>query len=108
MRPLEGSSRYRAWGAAALCLCLSLLLGTAARAEVSVQEIQHAGPVMTASTASRPMPSSAEDCPTFSACTIAPAIHAFISEGRAREQAPMAWLAHVTAAAAPGNAKRPW
>ena len=91
-----------------LFLCLSLLLGTAARAEVSVQEIQHAGPVMTASTASRPMPSIAEDCQTCTACAIAPAIHAFISEGRAREQAPMAWLAHVTAAAAPGNAKRPW
>ena len=103
MRPLEGSSRYRAWGAAALCLCLSLLLGAAARAAVSAQEIQHAGPVMTASVASHPMPSSAEDCQTCAACAIAPApaAHAFTGEGEAREQAPLAWLALATAAPAP-------
>ena len=103
MRPLERSGRCRAWSVTALCLCLSLLMGTAARAAVSVQEIQPSGPVMTASTASRPMPSSAEDCQACAACAIAPApvAHAFTGEGEAREQAPMAWLAHVTAAPAP-------
>lgn len=103
MRPLERSGGWRAWSAAAFCLCLSLLLGTVARAAVSVPEIQHAGPVMTASAASRPMPSSAEDCQTCAACAIAPApaAHAFTGEGESREQVPMAWLAHATAAQTP-------
>jgi hypothetical protein len=78
-------------------------MGTAARAAVSIKEIQSAGPVMTASTASRPMPSSAEECQTCAACAIAPApvTHAFTGEGEAREQAPLAWLAHVTEVLAP-------
>lgn len=103
MHPLERSGRCRALGAIALFLCLSLLMGAAARAAVSVPAIEHAGPVMTASTVSRPMPTSAEDCQTCAACAIAPApvAHAFTGEGEAREQAPMAWLAHVTAAPAP-------
>lgn len=105
MKPLERSGRCRAWSAVALCLCLclSLLMGTAARAAVSIKEIQSAGPVMTASTASRPMPSSAEECQTCAACAIAPApvTHAFTGEGEAREQAPLAWLAHVTEVLAP-------
>lgn len=103
MQPLESSGGCRAWRVVALCLCLSLLLGTAARAAVSAQEIQPAGPVMTASTASRPMPTSAEDCQTCAACAIAPApvVHAFTGEGEAREQVPIAWLAHVVAAPAP-------
>ncbi|MGJ7538549.1 MULTISPECIES: hypothetical protein [unclassified Variovorax] len=103
MRPIEHSGGCRAWGAVVLCLCLSLLLDTAARAAVSVQEIQHAGPVMTASTASRPMPTSAEDCQTCAACAIAPApaAHSFTGEGESREQAPLAWLAHATVAPAP-------
>jgi hypothetical protein len=103
MRPLERFGGGRAWGAVELCLCLSLLLGTATRAAVSVQEIQHAGPVMTASATSHPMPSSAEDCQTCAACAIAPApaAHAFTGEGEAREQAPLAWLALATAAPAP-------
>jgi len=93
MRPLERSGGGRAWGAAVLCL--SLLLGTATRAAVSAQEIQHAGPVMTAMVASRPLPSSADDCQVCPACAIAPApaAHAFTGEGEAREQAPVAWLA---------------
>lgn len=103
MQPLERSGRCRAWSTVALCLCLSLLMGTAARAAVSVQEIRPAGPVMTASAASRPVPSSAEDCQTCVACAIAPApvARAFTGEGEARERAPVAWLAHVTAAPAP-------
>ncbi|KGH19335.1 hypothetical protein [Comamonas thiooxydans] len=103
MRPLERFGGGRTWGAAVLCLCLSLLLGTATRAGVSAQEIQHAGPVMTASVASHPMPSSAEDCQTCAACAIAPApaAYAFTGEGEAREQAPVAWLAHATAVPAP-------
>lgn len=103
MRPLERFGGGRAWGAAVLCLSLSLLLGTAARAAVSAQEIQHAGPVMTASAASHPMPSRADDCQACPACAIAPApaAHAFTSEGEAKEQAPVAWLALATAAPAP-------
>jgi hypothetical protein len=116
VRPLECSSGgYRAWGAAALCLCLSLLLGTVAHAAVSVAEIQHAGPVMTAAV-SRPLSSSAGDCQTCAACVIAPApvAHAFTGEGEAREQAPAAWLAHATAAPIPtwffdaGDARLRW
>jgi len=103
VRLLERSSDYRTWGAVVLCLCLSLLLGTAARSAVSVPESQQADPVMTTSAASRPMPSSAEDCQTCTACAIAPApaAHAFTGEGEMREQTPSAWLAHATAAPAP-------
>ena len=103
MRPIEHSGGCRAWAAVVLCLCLSLLLGTAARAAVPVQEIQHAGPVMAASTALRPMPTSAEDCQTCAACAIAPvpAAHPFTGEGESREQAPLAWLALATEAPAP-------
>lgn len=105
MRPLERFGGGRAWSAAVLCLCLSqlLLLGTAARAAVSFAETEQTGPVMTALAASRPMPSSADDCQTCAACAIAPApaAHAFTGEGESREQAPLAWLAHATAAPAP-------
>ena len=98
MQPLERFGGGRPCGAAVLCLCLSLLLGTAARAAVSAQEIQHAGPVMTATAASRPLPSRADDCQTCAVCAIAPApaAHAFTAEGEAREQAPVAWLTHAT------------
>lgn len=103
MQALERSGRCRAWSAVALCLCLSLLLGTAARAAVSVSAIDHAGPVMTASTASRQMPTSAEDCQTCAACAIAPApaAHSFTGESESREQPPLAWLAHATVAPVP-------
>ena len=103
MRPLERSRACRAWGAAVLFLCLSLLMGAAARAAVSAPAIEHAGPVMTASTVSRPMPTSAEDCQTCAACAIAPApaAHACTGEGESREQAPLVWLAHATATPAP-------
>lgn len=93
----------RAWCAVALCLCLSLLLGRTARAANAVTEIQQTGPVMTATAASRPLPSSAGDCWACAACTIAPAPvpQAFAGECEAREQAPVAWLAHAMAAPAP-------
>ena len=103
MQSFERSGGYRAWSAVALCLCLSLLLGAAARAAVSVPAIEHAGPVMTASTVSRPMPTSAEDFQTCAACAIAPApaAHSFTGEGESQEQAPLVWLAHATATPAP-------
>ncbi len=103
MRLSERSDCRRVWGAVALCLCLSLVLGTSARAAVSGLATPQAGPVMTASAASRPMPSSAEDCQTCAACAIAPApvAHTFTGEGEARERAPRVWLAHVTVAPAP-------
>ena len=103
MRPSERSDCRHLWGAVALCLCLSLVLGTSARAAVSSPTTPPAGPVMTASASSRPMPTSAEDCQTCAACAIAPApvAHAFTDEGEAQEQTPRVWLAYAPAAPAP-------
>ena len=103
MQPLEGSGRFRALAAVTLCLYLALLLGTAARAAVSVSATQQIGPMTIASMASRSLPISVEDCQTCAACAFAsaPAAHAFTGEGEAREQAPAAWLAHATSVRAP-------
>jgi hypothetical protein len=103
VRPSERSGCCRAWGAVALCLCLSLVLGTAARAAVPSPETPEARPVMAVSAVSRSMPSSAEDCQACAVCAIAPApaTHAFTGEAELREQATMAWPAHATPMPAP-------